>query len=281
MIGSASLRLGKIKSIEININITWLVIFALLVYWLRTGYIAENAPHLSSTLAWIVSGLGAAVLFCSVLIHELSHSLVAIRNGLPIRRITLFIFGGVAQMEEEPRTPGVEFRMALAGPLASLVIAAISGVARFILLKGSPESIAAVILEYAFYANTVLACFNLVPGYPLDGGRIFRALLWKVTRNFVRSTVIAATVGRVFGLFMVFVGVTISVAYEMPALLWPALVGTFLERLAYLSALRVRLQGPVKAADRHGYSSASFTPPPEYYRSDGEWRGSRGDSKRS
>ena len=127
MIGRASLRLGKIGPIEINVTITWLAVFALLVYWLRTGYVAESGGDLSGMAAWLVSGAGALILFASVLAHELSHSFVAIRNGLPIRKITLFIFGGVAHMESEPKTPGVEFKMAVAGPLMSITIAAVLG----------------------------------------------------------------------------------------------------------------------------------------------------------
>jgi Zn-dependent protease len=266
MIAKASLRLGSVGPIEVNVNITWLAVFAMLIYWLRVGYIAETAPHLAGTMAWLVSVLGALLLFVSVLAHELSHSLVALRNGLSIRKITLFIFGGVAHMDSEPRSPGVEFRMAIAGPVASLVIASIFGLLRFGLLVHAEKTVAAVVLEYAFYANLVLACFNLVPGFPLDGGRVLRALLWRLTRDYVRSTLVAAAVGRVFGLFMVFVGVALAVATETPAFLWPALVGTFLERLAFLSARRVRPTRRPPSPD--GNLRIIATPLPTYYRDD-------------
>jgi Zn-dependent protease len=262
MIGKASLRLGKIGPIEVSVNITWLAIFGLLVYWLRVGYIAESAPDLGGIRAWLVSLLGALLLFVSVLAHELSHSLVAIRDGLSIRRITLFIFGGVAHMESEPQSPGIEFRMAIAGPAASLVIAGLCALARSAVLLGAGECTASLILEYAFLANLALACFNLVPGFPLDGGRVLRAALWRLTGDFLRSTLIASAVGRVFGLFMVFAGVALAVGTDMLAFLWPALVGTFLERLAYLSAQR--------AKTTHGPSAArpfrtTATPLPTFY----------------
>jgi Zn-dependent protease len=266
MIGRASLRLGRVGPIEVNVNITWLAVFALLVYWLRVGYIAETAPRLVGGLAWLVSVSGAVVLFISVLIHELSHSFVALRNGLAIRKITLFIFGGVAHMESEPASPGVEFRMAVAGPLASIVIAGLCGLARFWVLGQAEETVGAVILEYAFYANLALACFNLVPGFPLDGGRVLRAVLWRFTRDYRRSTVAAAAVGRVFGLILVFFGVTLAVATGMPAFLWPALVGTFLERLAFLSASRVRIR-PRPRVPEDGPRIAA-TPLPTYYSDD-------------
>lgn len=267
MIGRASLRLGTIASIEINVNVTWLAVFALLVYWLRVGYVAENAGDLTGAIPWLISVAGALILFASVLAHELSHSMVAIRNGLPIRKITLFIFGGVAHMESEPRTPGVEFKMAIAGPIMSLLIAAIAALVRFGLLAGNPAGVAALITEYAFYANTVLACFNLVPGFPLDGGRVLRALLWKVTRNYVKSTLVASAVGRAFGLLLVFAGIAAAIGYEEPAFLWPVLVGVFIERLAHLSAVRVRrMHARAPLESRVGFAPLTATPRPVFYR---------------
>jgi Zn-dependent protease len=266
MISRASLRLGRVGPIEVSVNITWLAVFAFLIYWLRAGYIAETAPQLDGGTAWVVSVLGAVVLFLSVLAHELSHSLVALKNGLSIRRITLFIFGGVAHMDSEPRSPGVEFRMAIAGPVASVVIAGICGSIRFGLLGAFQESAGAVLLEYAFYANLVLACFNLVPGFPLDGGRVLRALLWRLTRDYLRSTVAAATVGRIFGLAMVFTGVALAVAADTAAFLWPALVGTFLERLAFLSMRRVRFSARPPSVGPDARMVA--TPLPTYYSQD-------------
>lgn len=237
---SASVRLFRVGPIEVTINITWLVIFGLMVYWLRTGFVAEQAPDLSELAAWLASAVGALALFASVLAHELAHSLVALRNGLPIRKITLFIFGGVAHMESEPKRPGVEFKMAVAGPLMSLGIAALLGVIRFVVLKGHRTNPAALVLEYTAYANAVLACFNLVPGYPLDGGRVLRAALWKATGNYFRATKIAAALGRGVGLGLVFVGGMFSVAWDSLSPLWFVLVGTFLERLAYFSSYRLR-----------------------------------------
>jgi Zn-dependent protease len=280
MIDRASLRLGKIGPIEINVNVTWLAVFALLVYWLRIGYVAETAGDLPGAVAWLVSGAGALVLFASVLAHELSHSFVGIRNGLPIRKITLFIFGGVAHMESEPRTPGVEFKMAIAGPLMSILIAAAAGLLRFWLLDGDPTGVAAMITEYAFYANTALACFNLVPGFPLDGGRVLRALLWRVTHDYVRSTLVAAGIGRAFGLVMVFAGITAAIAYEMPGFFWPVLVGIFIERLAHLSAVRVRRMHPgVPQGRRAGFAPITATPRPVYHRPSISILGSRRDDK--
>lgn len=273
MFGRASLKIGTIKSIEINVNITWLVVFGLLVYWLRTGYVIENAPEMGSVEGWVVSGLGALLLFGSVLAHELSHSLVGLSQGLPIRRITLFIFGGVAHMEREPRSPGVELKMALAGPGASIVIAGIFGFTRFVVLRHSPSSVAALVTEYATYANFVLACFNMVPGYPLDGGRVLRALLWFRTQDFVKSTIIAATGGRVFGLVLVFAGMVFFVALGAPGFLWLVFVGTFLERLAFMSEFRARMMRRQATPEVIGPQGVSMTPFPRYYTDRRNWPG--------
>lgn len=250
MLKWGSLRIGRVGPIEIYINVTWLVVFGLLVYWLRTGYFVENAPNLNPWASWAVSGISALLLFGSVLAHELSHSFVGLRNGLPIRKITLFIFGGVAHMEEEPRSAGVEFRMAIAGPLASIIIAVSVGLLRFVVFDFEPDSVLGLVLQYVTYANAMLAVFNLVPGFPLDGGRVLRAIVWKLTGNFVRATRVAALAGRIFGLTLVFIGVALSVAWEAPGFLWLVFVGTFIERLAFFGASRVGRAGEgVKVGD--------------------------------
>ena len=272
MLRTGSLRLGSVKSIEINVHATWLVVFALLVYWLRSGYVLEKAPDLGVALSWVVSAVGALVLFASVLTHELAHSLVALKSGLPIRRITLFIFGGIAHMEKEPARPGVELRMAAAGPLASLAIAAVFALLRFVVLRGDPVAAPAVVAEYATYANTVLAGFNLIPGYPLDGGRVLRAIIWKASGNLVKATTIAAAIGRVFGLSLVFAGVTLSVALEAPAFLWPVLIGTFLERLAFFSARRTRMMHERRVGQGVASAVVSMTPYPEYHSDSHGWQ---------
>ena len=273
MFGRASLKIGTIKSIEINVNITWLIVFGLLVYWLRTGYVVENAPGMGGVESWMVSALGALLLFGSVLAHELSHSLVGLSQGLPIRRITLFIFGGVAQMEREPRSPGVELKMALAGPGASILIAGVFGFTRFVILRHDPSSAAALVTEYATYANLALACFNMVPGYPLDGGRVLRALLWLRSRDFVKSTIIAAAGGRAFGLILVFAGMVLFVALSAPGFLWLVFVGTFLERLAFMSEFRARMMRRQAPAEVIGPQVVSMTPFPRYYTDRRNWQG--------
>ncbi|MFZ1947166.1 MAG: site-2 protease family protein [bacterium] len=260
---SASMRLGRVGPVEVNINVTWLVIFGLMIYWLRTGYVRERALELSEWAAWLVSVIAVLALFASVLVHELAHSLVAIRNGLMIRKITLFIFGGVAHMESEPQRPGVEFKMAVAGPLASLALAVVLGVAWVLVPGGVAGGAVVLVLEYAALANAALACFNLIPGYPLDGGRVLRAALWKATGDFLRATIAAAAIGRMVGLLLVFLGAMFSAAYASMGPMWIVLVGSFLERLAFFSAYRARLDAARRAQmEWSSWSSeGGFTPP--------------------
>ncbi len=240
MFPGASLRLGRIKGIEIDVNATWLIVFALLVYSLRTEYFARYVEDIGSTTTWIISIVGAVILFASVLVHELSHSLVGLSQGLPIRRITLFIFGGVAQMGAEPATPGAELKMAIAGPVASFAIAGVAGLLRFGLLSRHATGGPVLLARYVMIANIVLGCFNMLPGFPLDGGRVLRAILWKSSGNYFKATRLAARMGRIIGLSFVFLGMTAAVAFSSPGFLWLAFIGTFLERLAFISEVSLR-----------------------------------------
>jgi len=240
LLPGGSLKLGRIKGIEINVNVTWLIVFVLLVYSLKHEYFAKEADQLGATTTWIMSIVGALILFVSVLVHELSHSLVALSQGLPIKRITLFLFGGVAQMGAEPATPGAELKMAIAGPLASFAIAGLAGLVHLSLLTQESISAPSLVARYVMFANIVLGCFNLLPGFPLDGGRVLRAILWKVLGNYFKATSIAARIGRVIGLAFVFVGMMMAVAFDAPGFLWLVFIGTFLERLAFISEVGLR-----------------------------------------
>ncbi|HCX64959.1 MAG TPA: hypothetical protein DHN33_07105, partial [Eubacteriaceae bacterium] len=171
-------KMGTIKGIAIEIHPSWLIIFALLSFMLATGYFPENYPEWSQAVVWILSILMAGLLFASVLLHELSHSLVSKKLGIEVSRITLFIFGGLAQMEKEPDEPSKELKIAIAGPFMSIFLGAFFFlVSRIAGVLGAGEEVMVPIL-YAMGANFILAIFNLVPAFPLDGGRVFRALLW-------------------------------------------------------------------------------------------------------
>src|SRR5579864_1611916 len=174
-----SFRIGKIAGIDIEVHVSWIIILVLLTVSLATGWFRQLYPGWSTATYWLIAFLSSLLLFVSVLLHELAHSLVARRRGLPVQSITLFIFGGVSNIEREPPSPGIEFQLAFVGPLTSLVI----GVACFLLqvpLRGSNTPLEGI-LYYLAVTNILLGLFNLMPGFPLDGGRVLRSIIWTIT----------------------------------------------------------------------------------------------------
>ena len=164
-----SFRLGRIAGIDIEINISWLIILVFLTMSLAFGWFPQFYPGWSISTYWITAFIAAILLFASVLLHELAHSFVARARGLPVKSITLFIFGGVSNLEQEPKSAGVEFQMAFIGPVVSIVI----GVLAYVLqlpLRGSQSPVEGILVYLAF-TNILLGIFNLIPGFPLDGGR--------------------------------------------------------------------------------------------------------------
>jgi len=197
----SSIRLGRILGIPIQVNFSWIVTFALLTYLLVRQF---DDSRMSWPLAqrWGVAMITVVLFFLSVLAHELSHSAMALYKGIQVRRITLFIFGGISQLDKEPASPLIEFIVALVGPLVSIVLAAILGLTWYSLGRG--DSPLEVVLLLLTWTNLSLGVFNLVPGYPLDGGRLLRAGIWGYTGNYYKATWIAASIGQAVGLALVF-----------------------------------------------------------------------------
>lgn len=221
-----SLRIGTIAGIEISLHVSWLIIIVLLTWSLATGWFAALYPGWSPSVYWVVS-LGASVLlFASVLAHELAHSLVARARGLPVKNITLFIFGGISNIEQEPQHPGVEFQMALVGPLTSLFI---GGLALLLLwaTRGGTSPLAAL-LGYLGVMNVLLGLFNLVPGFPLDGGRVLRAVVWKVSGSVHLATRVATFAGQVVAYVLIFIGLLFFFTGSLFDGLWLGFIGWFL-----------------------------------------------------
>ncbi|MBM3704969.1 MAG: CBS domain-containing protein [Actinobacteria bacterium] len=228
----SSIKLFRIAGIEIRLDFSWFIIFAILVYYFGFSYFPGILPGLNPGLLAVVTVVTVLLFFFSVLAHELSHSLIAKSRGVGVSRISLWIFGGMAQIEKEPGNPSTEFTMAIMGPISSFVLALIFG-AVWYFTRGIP----AISEPGAYLAqiNVILGVFNLLPGYPLDGGRVLRSIIWKVTGNLKRATFIASTAGRVFGFLLIAVGVVLFFFNNFLNGLWLAFIGWFLQSAAYMS----------------------------------------------
>ena len=231
--------LFRLLGFEVKADLSW-VLLAILVAWsLSTGVFPMRVKDLSTGTYWVMGIIGAAGLFLSIIVHEFSHSLVARKRGMPMKGITLFIFGGVAEMGDEPPGPKSELQMAAAGPLASIAIALVFyGIYSLGKGGGIPVPLNAVI-GYLALINALLAGFNLVPAFPLDGGRILRAILWSIKDDVHWATRVASTVGSAFGFFLIFMGVVNVLGGNFIGGMWWFLIGMFLNTAARMSYQRL------------------------------------------
>lgn len=234
---SGSLKIAKIMGIPIRVHFSWLIIFGLITWSLSTFYFPKAAPELPVTSYWISGAIAALLLFISVAFHELSHSFIALRYKLSIISITLFIFGGVAQMKGEPQDPKAEFRIAIAGPLSSFFLSLVFSFAYFL----SEPYVLKALFSYLARLNFILGVFNLIPGFPMDGGRVLRAFLWRKTDNFFYATRMASGWGQKIALFFIIFGI-FSIFFGIPGGLWFMLIGWFLYSAAQASYQQVSLQ---------------------------------------
>lgn len=248
-------RIGRLAGTEIALDWSLLLIFALITLGLASGLLPRWHPDWSPLLTWSLAIAAAALLIVSVLLHELSHALMARAQGISVPRITLFVFGGVAQMAREPDSPRAEFAIAIVGPLASLAIGVLATLAGSWLAAGSVDGSAtatldalrrvgplATLLLWLGPVNLMLGTFNLVPGFPLDGGRVLRALLWWRTGDLERATRWASNAGRGFGWLLIGTGLAMILGLRVPVFgtglingMWIALIGWFLSNAAVAS----------------------------------------------
>jgi Zn-dependent protease/CBS domain-containing protein len=243
-------KLFKLFGFEVRIDASWIIIAVLVTWSLALGYFPFRSPGLSQQAYWWMGIAGALGLFAAIVFHELCHSLVARRYGLQMKGITLFVFGGVAEMGEEPANARTEFMMAIAGPIASILIGLISYFV-YLSIKGLwPVEIVSVIY-YLYWINLLLAAFNLIPAFPLDGGRVLRSILWSRKKNLPQATRIASSIGSGFGLVLMALGVVWLLNGNFIGAVWWFLIGWFLRdasRASYQQLLvRTALQGePVR-----------------------------------
>ncbi|MEO8342109.1 MAG: site-2 protease family protein [Nitrospirota bacterium] len=243
MIGQ-SIRLTTIRGIGVGLHYSWFIIFFLITFSLTTRFASEH-PHWTTVEHYTVAIATSLLFFISILLHELAHSFVALAKGIPVRTVTLFAFGGVAQIGREPDRPLTEFQIAIAGPIASALLAAGFWVVAH-LADGQVEHLSAL-AGWLSSINLMLAVFNLVPGFPLDGGRIFRAVLWHFTGNFSKATRIAAGSGQLVGYGLILGGIwTGLITGSWFSGLWLAFIGWFLLNAAQESVLQVSVQSDLR-----------------------------------
>ena len=257
----SSFRLGRIIGIEIDVHISWLFIFIFLTWSLAEGYFPLETvlPGRDTFLYWLLGIAASLSLFVSVLAHELGHSIIAMRNGIPVKNITLFIFGGASNITKDAETPGAEFRMALTGPLVSFILSGLLFLIYF--ATGRQATALNAVVIYLAQINLVLGVFNLLPGFPLDGGRVFRSILWKINNDETKATRIAASTGQVIAYILIFGGIAMVFVVGISGL-WLALIGWFLASAATASyrqsILSESLKGTkVKAITQHSVATAT------------------------
>jgi len=240
MFGGGSIQLGRVFGIRVGVDISWFFALFLIIFTLGSYY-EDVAP---GTSPFVLATISALLFFLSILLHEFGHAFVAIRNGIPIQGIDLWLFGGVAKLGRDSDSPGVEFRIAIAGPVVTLVIAAIciglgalisspSEVIESSQFDDTTSGATLAVLGYLASINIIVLVFNLIPGFPLDGGRIARAIAWKITGDRNRATRFAGTLGRFVGWALVGFGVFMAVAWDdLIGGIWFAFIGFFLAQAA-------------------------------------------------
>ncbi len=225
------IKLFKILGIRISIDYTWFIIFVVFAWSLAFGYFPFKLPGLGRWTYLLMGFISSLLLFICVLIHELSHSYTANRLGLDIKEITLFIFGGVAQLTKEPEDARVELKIAIAGPAASLVLAILFWAASRLVDKALYPGVYSI-LSYLSLINLVLLVFNMIPGFPLDGGRVFRAVWWARTGDLNRATRVASNIGKGFAIFLIIFGFFQIITGNFVGGLWSVLIGVFVQQAA-------------------------------------------------
>ncbi len=244
----SGIRLGRILGIPIYLHPSWFIIFALITLSLRTQFTSQH-PNWSPQQHWALGIITSVLFFASVVFHEMSHSVVAVRYLIPVQSITLFVFGGLARIERDPESAKQEFNIAIAGPLSSLFLA---GCFWLVSHFASGNEMVAAASRWLWEINLILALFNLLPGFPLDGGRILRGIAWGITGNFTRATEIATRSGKAIAYLMILVGVWQALNGNWVGGLWTAFIGWFLLSASQESfaqvAIRNMLSG-VRAED--------------------------------
>jgi Zn-dependent protease len=245
------IHLFTISGIRIIIDYSWFVIFLLVLVSLATGYLPQEVPGASASAYWAAGMVATLAFFLSILFHELAHSLVAMGSGIRIPSITLFLFGGVSRLSEEAKDPRTELKIAAVGPFSSFALALLFWAARQ-RLGGLVHPLAAAVVEYLSFINLALGIFNLIPGFPLDGGRVLRAILWWRTGSLDRATRLVSDLGKTFAVTLMFLGAVLIFRGALLSGVWLIFIGMFLRGAAasgYEQLPLVRALQSVKVGD--------------------------------
>jgi Zn-dependent protease len=253
MFGGGSIQLARVFGIRIGVDYSWFIVLFLIIYW-RTQDFEQVVP---GSNAFVLAVIAALLFFLSILLHELGHAVVAIRNGIPIEGIDLWLFGGVAKLGRDTDSPGVEFRVAIAGPLVTLAIAALCFVGGAASAGGSADMVDSIFLDqnqtattavlgHLALVNVALLVFNLIPAFPLDGGRVARAIAWKLTGDRNKATRFAARLGRAGGWLMVGGGVALFLAGDVVGGIWLGFIGIFLAGAARSAEAQADFAGRIE-----------------------------------
>lgn len=235
---SSGVPLGRVLGIPLYLHPSWFIIFLLITLSLRTQFVSSH-PHWTPAQHWMLGVIASLLFFGSVVFHELSHSVIAKHYKIPVQSITLFVFGGLSSIQKEPEKAGQEFNIAIAGPLSSLFLA---GCFWLVAMHVHGHEMVVAAAKWLAEINLILGVFNLLPGFPLDGGRVFRGIVWAVTHDFTRATRLATSVGKGLGYLMIFIGIWQSLTGNWVGGLWTAFIGWFLLSAAQESFAQVTIR---------------------------------------
>lgn len=255
----STFKIGTIAGFEISVHWSWIFIFLLVSWSFAGGLLEEFFPEWSDARRWAVGVIVAAIFFASILLHELSHSLVARAKGIPVKGITLFVFGGVSNLGREAQSAAEEFQIAIVGPLTSLAIGALFAILWAALRPAAPNE--AAIAGHLAFINAVIAAFNMLPGFPLDGGRVFRSIVWARNRNLLRATRTAARTGELVAYLLMAAG-AIQFFFNPIGGVWMFLIGMFLRNASTASYEQLVLQTALHGVSAGEVARGDYTAVP-------------------
>jgi Zn-dependent protease len=256
----SSFTIGRIAGIEIGVHWSWLFIFVLITWSFAQGLLEHYFPEWSEGRRWAIGATIALIFFASLLLHELSHSLLARARGIPVRGITLYLFGGVSNLGREAQSAREEFMISIVGPLTSLALGAVFAILWAALRSSAPGG--AAIAGYLAFINGALAAFNLLPAFPLDGGRVFRSIIWARNRDILRATRTAARVAEYVAYGLMVAGAAQILFYDFVGGIWTILIGVFLHGASATSYQQLVEQKTLQGVTAGEVASTAYDPVP-------------------